>query len=157
MKTIVALAFAAALAATPFSFAADPAPKDEHNHAAPAVKSAPNKASKATPAPKAADEQMMKMDAHMKTMREMHEKMAAAGTPDERNALMAEHMKAMQDGMSMMGGMKSGMMGEKMAEERTMPAPMMQKQMESMQKQIDMMQMTMQMMMDRMGPAMPAK
>jgi hypothetical protein len=38
----------------------------------------------------------------MKRMQEMHQKMMAAKTPEERQALMAEHMKAMQGGMSMM-------------------------------------------------------
>ena len=45
------------------------------------------------------------MDTHMKVMQEMHDKMMAAKTPEERNALMAEHMKAMQEGMGMMKGM----------------------------------------------------
>lgn len=45
------------------------------------------------------------MEAQMKTMREMHDKMLAANTPEERNALMAEHMKIMQNGMSVMGDM----------------------------------------------------
>ena len=56
---------------------------------------------------------MSKMDAQMKKMRDMHEKMAAAKTPEDRNKLMAEHMKTMQDGMQMMGGMSalSGMSG----------------------------------------------
>lgn len=51
------------------------------------------------------DHQMMKM-------REMHQKMMAAKTPEERQALMAEHMQAMQGGMSMMcemGGHGTGM------------------------------------------------
>ena len=38
-------------------------------------------------------------------MREMHEKMAQAKTPEERQALMADHMNAMQGGMQMMKGM----------------------------------------------------
>ena len=53
---------------------------------------------------------MSKMDAQMKKMREMHEKMVAAKTPEERSKLMAEHVKTMQDGMQMMGSM-SGMHG----------------------------------------------
>lgn len=48
---------------------------------------------------------MPAMEAQMKAMREMHRKMSAAKTPEERNALMAEHMKVMQNGMAMMGGM----------------------------------------------------
>jgi hypothetical protein len=48
----------------------------------------------------------------MTKMREMHQKMRDAKTPEERQALMAEHMQAMQGGMSMMcemGGHGKGM------------------------------------------------
>src|ERR1039458_8143554 len=38
----------------------------------------------------------------MQQMQAMHEKMMAAKTPAERQALMADHMKAMQQGMTMM-------------------------------------------------------
>ena len=44
----------------------------------------------------------MKSDQQMAQMREMHRKMMAARTPRERQGLMAEHMNAMQGGMSMM-------------------------------------------------------
>lgn len=106
-----------------------------------------------------------RMDEHMKLMREMHEKMTQAKTPEERDALMAEHMKLMQDGMAMMGGMgpgRRGMMGGMgpggmdgrlgkgpRAGDLTMRHDMMEKRME-------MMQSMMQMMMDRMSAA-PAK
>lgn len=33
------------------------------------------------------------MEAHMKSMHEMHEKLMAAKTPEERNALMPQHLK----------------------------------------------------------------
>ena len=56
-------------------------------------------------------EQMAMMDAQMKAMREMHERMAGARTPEERQALMAEHHALMQRGMAMMDGMGSGAMG----------------------------------------------
>ena len=46
----------------------------------------------------------MDMEQHMKMMQQMHEKMAAAGTPAERQALMQEHM---QQCMSMMQSMPS--------------------------------------------------
>ncbi len=46
----------------------------------------------------------------MKAMQAMHEKMRAAKTPAEREALMADHMKAMREGMSMMKQM-NGMGG----------------------------------------------
>ena len=85
------------------------------------------------------------MDTQMKTMQAMHDKMMAAKTPEERNALMAEHMKTMQDGMKTMEGM-SGMDGMK-----DMPAHH-----QMMEKRMEMMQTMMKMMMDRM-PAAPAK
>ena len=50
------------------------------------------------------------MQDRMKAMREMHDKMMNAKTPAERQALMADHMKSMQDGMGMMKGM-AGMAG----------------------------------------------
>ena len=51
------------------------------------------------------------MDSMMKSMQEMHDKMMAAKTPEERAKLMNEHMKLMQDGMAMMGQMRSGKRG----------------------------------------------
>jgi hypothetical protein len=84
----------------------------------------------------------------MKAMRDMHDKVMAAKTPEERNALMAEQMKLMQNGMSMMGGMGSGaMMGGK-------PGDMAARQ-GMMEQRMEMMQSMMQMMMDRM-PSVPA-
>jgi hypothetical protein len=98
---------------------------------------------------------MARMDEHMKSMRSMHDRMARAKTPEERNALMAEHHKLMQDGMGMMGGMGPGGMGGMMG---NMPGPggdpAARQQM--MEKRMDMMQSMMQMMMDRMPPA-PAR
>lgn len=46
------------------------------------------------------------MDAQLKSMQAMHERMASAKTPAERKALMAEHMQVMRAGMSMMGAMR---------------------------------------------------
>ena len=109
---------------------------------------------------------MARMDGHMKLMREMHEKMMRAKTPEERSALMPEHMKVMQEGMAMMASMRSmgsmgagGMMGKGgmgamggkhgdsgMAGDMATHHAMMEKQME-------MMQSMMQMMSDRMPPA----
>lgn len=82
------------------------------------------------------------MEAQMKTMREMHDKMLAANTPEQRNALMAEHMKIMQNGMSMMGDMGPGAMMAK-------PGDMAARQ-GMLEQRMDMMQSMMQMMMDRM-------
>ena len=52
---------------------------------------------------------MAAMDPRMKAMQEMHHKMRDAGSSAEREALMAEHMKAMQGGMTMMREMHAGM------------------------------------------------
>jgi hypothetical protein len=82
----------------------------------------------------------------MKAMHEMHQKMAAAKTPEERAALMKDHMKAMQDGMAMMGPMRGGMMNSS-------KGPM---DPETMKRRMDMMEMMMQMMMDREGMKPPA-
>ena len=49
-----------------------------------------------------------KADMQMNMMQDMHKKMMAAKTPEERQALTANHMKAMQGGMSMMCEMGSG-------------------------------------------------
>ena len=93
------------------------------------------------------------MDQHMKAMQAMHEKMAAAQTPEDRQALMAEHMKLMQDGMSMMkqmGGMggMAGMGG--MPAGKAQSASSMADRQQMMEKRMDMMQSMMQMMMDCM-------
>ncbi len=45
---------------------------------------------------------MESMDKQMNDMQAMHEKMASAKSPGERQALMTEHMKIMQGGMDMM-------------------------------------------------------
>ena len=137
MKSIHALPLALALALAPLSaLAVDPPKHDEHHpEAQAATKKAP-----------AAGEQMAKMDDKMKAMQEMHEKMMAATSPEERKALMAEQMKTMREGMSTMNGMKGA--GAK---------PMSP---QAMQKQMEMMKMMMQMMMDRMERmegAVPAK
>ena len=94
----------------------------------------------------ATPERMAAMDGQMKTMRDMHTKMMNAKTPEERQALMGEHMKAMQGGMDMMKGM-SGMgdskgMSSDMAQHHTM-----------MTQHMAMMQMMMDMMSQRMPPA----
>lgn len=93
----------------------------------------------------ATPDQMARMDAQMKTMQAMHDKMINAKTPQERSKLMAEHMKAMQDGMAMMGDMKGmpGMTGDMGANNMMMA------------KRMEMMQMMMQMMMDRESADMP--
>lgn len=112
---------------------------------------------------------MAAMDPRMKTMQEMHQKMMDAKTPADRQALMADHMKAMQGGMAMMkemhamhagsgaGGM--GMMGSRsgatpmagMGDGKAMPADMA-KHHQMMTDHMAMMQTMMDMMADRMPP-----
>lgn len=95
---------------------------------------------------------MAAMEPRMKAMREMHEKMMNAKTPEERKAMMADHMKAMQGGMGMMKGMDG--MGA-MSGPNGMPGDMTKRH-QTMEQRMDMMQMMMGMMMDRM-PEAPAK
>ena len=87
----------------------------------------------------------------MKAMHEMHDKLLAAKTPAERDALTAEHMKIMQDGMTMMNSMSPGRMGGSGAMKGDMAA-----RHQAMEARMEMMQATMQMMMDRL-PTTPAK
>ena len=103
----------------------------------------------------ATPEHSAKIDAQMKTMQGMHEKMMAAKTPEERSKLMAEHMKAMQDGMAMMGGMSGGAGMGGMKGMQGMSGEMGTRH-QMMEKRMEMMQTMMKMMMDQM-PAAPAK
>ncbi len=89
---------------------------------------------------------MARMDMQMGSMRQAHEKMMAAKTPEERQRLAAEHMKSMHEGMQMMD------------RARDMPAdPEARHQM--MEKRMEMMQTMMKMMIDQMPavPSAPAK
>ncbi len=102
---------------------------------------------------------MARMDDQMTAMRAVHDRMSRARTPEERNALMAENHKLMQDGMGMMGGMgpgaaggMGGMMGPGQGPMAGDPVTRQQ----WMEKRMEMMQSMMQMMMDRLPPA-PAK
>ena len=104
--------------------------------------------------------QMEQMDEHMKTMQALHEKMASATTPEERQRVMTEQRTEMQSCMGMMtqmhsGGMMGGMDGSKMAQKGK---PVDQKtHMQMMEKRMDMMQMMMQSMMDQQGMMAGAK
>jgi hypothetical protein len=98
-------------------------------------------------------DQTAAMDRQIKAMREVREKMANAKTTEERNALIAEQMKAMQDGMAtmnMMGGPGMGCMGG-MQGGKPIAGDMNQRQ-QMLEKRMEMMQSTMQMMMDRLPP-----
>jgi len=94
----------------------------------------------------------------MKAMQEMHQKMMGAKTPAERQALMADHMRAMQGGMAMMKEMHGGMPGMQgmqgmagMGDGKGMTADMAKRH----QMMTDHMA-TMQMMMDMMADRMPS-
>jgi len=70
--------------------------------------------------PEKTDADIAKMDTQTKAMQLMHDKMMNAKTPEERNALMGEHMKTMQNGVLMMNratpdamrSMSGGMKGD---------------------------------------------
>lgn len=149
------------------AFAADTTDHDAHHPEAaasaakaPAVKAA---VAKAKTAASKVEPAMSMMDTKIQAMHEMHEKMLAAKTPEERSALMGEHMKTMQDGMGtmadmgMMGAMGAmggkGGMGMGGGMQGQMPLDMATRQ-QMMEKRMEMMGSMMQMMMDRM-PTVP--
>lgn len=137
---VCALAFTAACA-----FAQTDAEHAQHHPESSASKPMP-KASKPMAPSSATKEAMSGMDSSMKAMQDMHEKMMTAKTPEERNALMAEHKKVMQDGMAMMGKM-NGMASMAGMGEKSMT---MMGHHQMMEKRMDMMTTMMQMMMDQM-------
>ena len=158
MNFVRKISIAAALAATAMStlmsaavWATNDKAHDGHQPAA----TAPDQVAQAKPATPGMGTGMAgstTMPAHagqMKAMQAMHDKMVAAKTPEERNALMAEQMKLMRSGMGMMGGMGSGAMAGQ-------PGDMAARQ-GMLTQRMDMMQSLMQMMMDRMAPAPASK
>jgi len=89
-----------------------------------------------------------KMDAQMKAMQEIHQKMINAKTPEERNAIMADNRRAMESGMSMMR--EAGSMGMPTRDGMPMMGDIpINNQM--MQIRMEMMTNMMQMMMDRLN------
>ena len=94
------------------TIAADQAEHKTH-HAASADGTTPTGAPTVAAGDASIKQAMTRMDAQMKAMRAMHEKMSNAKTPEERAALMAEHTKVMRKGMSMMSSMggSGGMSG----------------------------------------------
>ena len=94
--------------------------------------------------PSKSKQAMARMDAQLKSMQEIHDKMMAAKTPEELNALMAEHTKAMQDGIAMMSGITPGDISG-------MPKDIASRQ-QVMEKHMELMQYMMQMMVDRLPP-----
>ncbi len=90
---------------------------------------------------------MSGMNTQMKAMGEMHDKMMAAKTPEERNALMTEHIKIMQESIAiMMRGMSAGAAGDMKGMQKSEMATHYQ----MMEKRMEMMQSMMQMMIDRL-------
>ena len=157
MNTSKALAVALSIGLASFA-ATSQTTTDHSQHTAGAAAPAAQ-----TPAAAATDQQVSAMDKHMRHMRAMSSKMAEAKTPQERQALMAEHKKAMHDGMAMMAG--SGTSGgtsapptEHAGGHSTQPggmgAAMMHKH-AMMEKRMEMMQATMQLMMDHMHTPAP--
>ena len=154
MKRAHSLALVLALSAigAPAWAAAD-SQHDAH-HPAGTAKAAPGKSGP----------DMTRMDTQMKVMREMHDKMMAAKTPGERNALMADHLKTMQESMRMMnatfpsgmGGMQGDKMGGMKEDMKGGLKGGMAARHQMMEKRMDMMQSMMQMMSDRL-PAEPVK
>ena len=154
MKLMPAVTLALAIAAVGApAWAVQQDPHAGHHPAAVALAPAPAPAPAAsTAAAEQPGTDMTRMDAQMQAMKAMHEKMMAAKTPAQRKALMAEHMKTMQDGMNMMNDMPSGgmgMMGEMpKGGMGDMKCDMASHKM--MEKRMQMMQSMMQMMMDRL-------
>ena len=130
MKATIAAGLAAAILLSGCAAlrSGDAAPGPDHARHHPPAAEAPM-------APKA-EQQMMQM-------REMHRRMQAAKTPQERQALMAEHMKAMQGGMAMMCEMHA--------------APPQAPDGATMKRCMEMKDMAMQMMLDRERARAPAR
>ena len=125
----------AALACGLILFAVSAAAQEDHQAHHPA-----SAASAAQPAQRIPS--TVGMAEQMQSMHAIHDRLLAAKTPQERQALMAEHMKLMQSSMSMMQGLRSN---------RPPASPEARQQM--MEMRMDMMQSMMQMMMDRMPEA----
>jgi hypothetical protein len=137
MKRTV-IAATATLLLSGLAVAATPATPDEPHPAHHAQQAAAN------------EEEAAKFDQQLNVMRDMHAKMLAAKTPEARAALMGEHMKAMHNGVAMMGSMESK--GEKGMREGKGKGG----HRDMLARRMDMMEMTMQMMVDRESMKPPA-
>jgi len=111
--------------------------------------------------------QMGRMDEQITRMQTLHDRLASARTPAERQKVMEDERVTLQEGMGMMsqmmqgggmmggGGTGGGMMGgggtgSGMTGQQAVPADA-NAQIQLMAKRMDMMQMMMQMMMDQQG------
>jgi len=146
MRQLLALAAAATFCVGTLA-QSDQAPVAHHGPGASAG------AAKAASAPAAKAPTPAQMDMQLKAMQDLHRKMMAARTPEEREALMAEHRTTLREGMAMMERMHGdaavgpgGRMGGGMA-----MGPQM------MGRRMDMMESMMQLMMDRESDAPAAK
>lgn len=144
MKTISSFALALAIAAT--ATTAWPANDDQRSAKRPAA--AASTPAENSPPGQSRTAAMAGMAAHMKSMHDMHDKLMAARTPEERSALMPQHLKTMQDGMAMMKEMSSSG-GRHFLKGNPTSIQLMDRRME-------MMEAMMEMMMDRV-PAAPSK
>ncbi|WP_447922179.1 hypothetical protein [Achromobacter aegrifaciens] len=114
MKTLTTLFSACALSLGMLGAAHAQAGSNDHaaHHPAEAAASAPAAAG-STPQMAPGAGMMKNMEAHMQAMSGMHQKMAAAQTAEERQALMADHMKSMPANGADMQGCRQ-MMGSMM-------------------------------------------
>lgn len=147
-----------ALIWSPIAFSAGPQPAAAHDHThAQAVTTAPQKnAAPKSPAPKDGAQRNADMDAQIAHMRALHERLSRAKTPEERQALMAEQAKVMQESMALMHSTMPMMQGRgamhgKMPMNQSDMAEHMRMCHDMMGQRMEMMQEMMQMMMDRQG------
>jgi hypothetical protein len=153
MRFVLLFAVAAALSTGAFAQSSDAEHAAHHPSSTTAQPESP-KARK--PAAKSTTPTPSQMNVQMKAMEEMHAKILAAKTPEERQALMADHMKVMRDGMAMMGQMREGKPGSSMGSMGMEAMGAMHGHHEMMSKRMDMMEHMMQMMMDRESARAPA-
>ena len=148
MSFVRTISIFSAVAATTMGMSALAASDAQHDSHHPAATATAQVAQAATPGMGMGTGGMAAMPGYadqMTAMQSMHDKMLAAKTPEERNALMTGQMKLMQNGMGMMGRMGPGAMAGKAGD--------MAARQGMMEQRMAMMQSTMQMMMDRMAPA----
>ena len=151
MKTTLAIALGTAFllaAGTALAQEAKASASSHNDHATQSV------------SPRNAGSQMIQMDEHMKKMQALHQQVANATTPEERQSAMNAQQKEMQACMGMMGEMQGGGMmgniGGGTIAQKSKPSDQ-NTQMQMMQKRMDMMQMMMQTMMDQQGMMGPPK
>lgn len=124
MKNRIAIVLSTALAAAGTVFAQTTPAEHAQHHPEGQAASAPAAS-------------MPMMAEHMKMMQEQMRKIHEAKNPTQRKRLIDEHMKAMQQGMSMMSGM--GGMGGASPAEPGQRMQMMEQRMDMMQKMMEQM------------------